>query len=137
MSERDEQAALFQWAAYQTNVMPELAMLFAIPNGQFRKGQRPEPGLIPGVPDVFLAWPMDGYHGLFLEMKYGRNKPTQEQYQWINQLRNAGYQVRVCYSFEDAQVTIANYLSGNNPRVIPATIEESYLAFLEETSEGD
>lgn len=111
MSERDEQAALFDWAELQGNITPELKLLFAIPNGQYRKGQRPEAGLKSGVPDLFLPVHRGLHHGLFVEMKHGRNKPTDEQVGWLEALAGEGYKTAVCYSFEEAQRVILDYLA--------------------------
>lgn len=111
MSERDEQAALFEWAELQGNITPELKLLFAIPNGQYRKGQRPEAGLKPGVPDLFLPVHRGLHYGLFVEMKYGRNKLTDEQAGWLEALAGEGYKTAVCYSFEEAKEVIERYLN--------------------------
>ena len=40
MSEHDEQVALFEWAALREAEIPELALLFAIPNGGLRNKER-------------------------------------------------------------------------------------------------
>lgn len=86
MSEHDEQVKLFQWAAHRLGVYPELALMFAIPNAGERRGSQGgwmvAEGLKRGVPDVCLPVARGGYHGLFLELKHGRNKATVEQLYW-------------------------------------------------------
>ena len=114
MSEHDEQVRLFAWAREYADKIPELAMLFHIPNGGWRHkataGRLKAEGAKPGVPDVFLPVPRSGYHGLWIEMKYGRNKPTKRQALWIDALQRHGYFVRVCYSAEEAKAVICAYL---------------------------
>ncbi|MBN1535965.1 MAG: VRR-NUC domain-containing protein, partial [Anaerolineales bacterium] len=52
----------------------------------------------------------DGFHGLFIEMKAGKNRTTKNQNEWIQRLLGAGYLVIVCYSFEEAKKEILDYL---------------------------
>jgi hypothetical protein len=120
VSEHDEQSALFTWARGQQGKVPELALLFAIPNGGQRHkavaGKLWGEGVKSGVPDVLLPVGLfskgDGeyYGGLFIEMKVGRNKPTENQLWWHEQLRECGYKVVVCYSWLEAQRVICEYL---------------------------
>lgn len=110
MSERNEQGILFAWADALGNAVPELGHMFAIPNGQMRPGQPKEPGLKAGVPDLFLPAPRNGKAGLFIEMKYGRNRPNHAQANWLRWLESAGYECTVCWSAEEAIEVIRNYL---------------------------
>lgn len=116
MTEHDEQVALFQWAALNEDRYPELALLYANPLG----GKRPPrtaarmkaEGARAGVPDITLPVARHGYHGLYIEMKYGRNTTTPEQDWWLNQLRQQRYDTAICYCFEDARDAILGYLEG-------------------------
>ena len=65
--------------------------IYAIPNGQYRQGQRMEPGLRSGVPDLFLPVARRGYHGFYVELKCGDNKPSESQQEWIHILSAEGY----------------------------------------------
>ena len=102
-TEHDEQAALFEWAKARRDGWHELWNLYANVNGQYRAGQRPEPGLMAGVPDVLLAWPTIKHHGLYIELKrQGRQGHkngglSDAQMDWIERLRHAGYRVAICY----------------------------------------
>ena len=115
MSEADEQAALIRWAQLYENVYPELALLYHIPNGGWRhkvtamklKGQ----GAKAGVPDLHLPVARGGYHGLWIEMKYGRNKLTESQVWWHVHLRLEGHAIWLCHSAEEAQNVILDYLA--------------------------
>jgi hypothetical protein len=67
-------------------------------------------GVRAGVPDVLLPVARGGYHGLALEMKFGRNKPTPEQREWLDALAAEGWQTCVAYGFEEARQAIQDYL---------------------------
>jgi hypothetical protein len=120
MSEHDEQRNLFSWAEWQSLVWPELALMFAIPNGGHRHkataAKMKAEGVKAGVPDIFLPIARyskrlkESYIGLFIEMKFGKNKPTKKQQSWIDDLRKRGYRVEVCYSAQEAREVIADYL---------------------------
>ena len=83
MTEHDEQAALFQWAELMAAQIPELRLMFAIPNGGHRHigvaRKLKAEGVKPGVPDIFLPVARNKFHGLFIEMKFGRGRLTKEQ----------------------------------------------------------
>lgn len=109
-----EQATLIQWCNLQSCKYSELKMIFAIPNGGYRnKGEARKlkaTGTKSGVPDLFLPVPRSPKYGLFIEMKVGRNKCTDNQKKWIRNLLEQGYEVKVCYSCEEAIQIIKRYL---------------------------
>lgn len=93
------------------------ALLFAIPNGGARHiktaRELKAEGVRKGVPDLFLAYPHNGYSGLFIEMKKrygGRVSPEQKAY--IEALRGKGYKVEVCKGCDDAYQAMVLYLAG-------------------------
>lgn len=112
MSEATEQAAYFEWAAY----IPELRWAFHIPNGGSRNkieaANLKRQGVKAGVSDIFIPVSRNGYHGLFIEMKVGRNKPTTNQMEFLHEMREAGYAVAVCYGADEAIKVTRQYLSG-------------------------
>ena len=112
-SEHDEQAALFRWAELNRKKHPELELMFAIPNGGHRHisvaRRLKAEGVRACVPDIFLPVNYQ-YHGLFIEMKAGRNTSTPAQIWWHEHLRAAGYCVEVCYGWEAAAKLIEQYL---------------------------
>ena len=123
-SEHIEQAKLFKRAKNHEHVHPELAALFAIPNGGKRNKKtaailRAE-GVKAGVLDVLLPCPIGGYAGLWIEMKYGYNTPTREQTQWIDLMCWLGYRVEVCYSCDQAWNVILNYINNENTERLAA-----------------
>jgi len=118
MSEHLEQKNLFYWAALQEARHPQLGLMFAVPNGGLRnklvaKKLKAE-GVKAGVPDIFLAVPRDPYHGLFIEMKFGKNKATDNQIKWLNGLQFEGYETAICYSWGEAKDIICKYLGIEN-----------------------
>lgn len=114
--EAKEQIKLFRWASFATAKYPCLALLHHIPNGGSRNQLEARnlklQGVKSGVPDICLPVPRGKYHGLYIEMKYGKNKPSASQCQWLNLLCKNGYATAVCYHWESAQKVIENYLSG-------------------------
>ena len=115
-TESDEQEMLFQWVALAGRAVPDLGLLYHVPNGGFRNkvtGARlKKEGVKAGVPDLFLPVPTDLYHGLYIELKKRdfSNKPTQSQKWWIAALRKKGYRVEVCYGADEAIGAICDYL---------------------------
>lgn len=114
--EEAEQAALFEWAAYKSGQWPELAYMFHIPNGGLRSkttaARMKAAGVKPGVPDIFLPVTRGRYAGLFIEIKYGKNKPSPEQQRYLDLLEREGYAVAVCYGCDEAIESITAYLRG-------------------------
>lgn len=115
MTEHDEQAALIEWAKFAEPHYPDLALLFAIPNGGARHpatGARMKAeGVKPGVPDLFLPAPRRRYHGLFIEMKKKGGRVSADQNAWLDNLNSRGYATAVCYGFEDARKILEMYLT--------------------------
>lgn len=70
-------------------------------------------GMQSGFPDLFIPKASKGYHGLFIEMKVGKNKPTERQNEWLKTLSEEGYAVCVRYGSADAIATIERYLGQN------------------------
>lgn len=113
LSEHDLQAAVIAKCDELSIMCVEYGLIFAIPNGQYRQGQRMEPGLKKGVPDLFLPVARHGYHGLYIELKCGANKPSREQLRWLDLLRGEGYRCMVIWDSVDAVMdAITDYLEG-------------------------
>ena len=119
LSEREhlEQVALMQWAELAKRKYPELGRLYAVPNGGFRHpsvaAKLKAEGVRAGVPDLHMPAARAGYHGLYIEMKAGKNKPSAEQLAWMTDLENAGYACYVCYSSAKAAAVLEAYLDGH------------------------
>ena len=114
--EAAEQEALFQWAAYLSAQYPELSLMYHIPNGGSRNvaeaANLKRQGVKAGVPDICLPVARHGFHGLYIEMKAGNNRPSEYQSQWLKSLGEQGYQSVVCYGWREAADVIGAYLAG-------------------------
>ena len=117
MTESQEQKLLIKWTQQPSirEKFPCLALLHHIPNGGKRSAiegkHLKEMGVKSGVPDLFLPVPTAKYHGLYIEMKVGNNKPSENQVWWISHLIKQGYRVKVCYGWEEAAAELTEYLS--------------------------
>ena len=108
MSEHHEQCAVADWLDWNH------IRFYAIPNGGDRNvvvaAKLKAEGVKRGVPDLCICVKTKEYAGLYVEMKYGKNKPTAEQRDWIEHLNGAGYMAVVCYSADEAIKVIKGYL---------------------------
>ena len=114
--EDDEQKNLFTWA----NHYKQLKWMHAIPNGVFLHGDArgrakqmhrlKSQGLTPGVWDIFLPEPLHGYHGLYIEMKIGKNTLSDKQESFGDHVHNKGYLTHVCYGWLEAKQVISDYM---------------------------
>ena len=73
-------------------------------------------GLRPGFPDLLITRARGVYHGFAIEMKYGNNKPTKDQIEWLRTLKYEGYATAVCYSASEAIKLIDKYLAQNEEK---------------------
>lgn len=73
-------------------------------------------GMRPGFPDLLIVRARGKYHGFAIEMKYGKNKTTPEQDQWLWRLAQEGYATAICYSADEAinLIKIYDKLKGSN-----------------------
>jgi len=114
-NESAEQISLFQWAEYAACTAPELRLLYHIPNGGKRDkataARLKREGVKAGVPDICLPVARGRYHGLYIELKAGKNTVTDNQSRWLTELTKQGYCTAVCYGWESASKVIEEYLS--------------------------
>jgi len=110
--ESREKIALMQWARLNKNIEP---YLFLIENGGFRTPLEAvflkREGLKPGVSDYFFAYPSNGYHGLWIEMKADEScKATPSQKSWIETMISVGYSAYVAHGWIEAKNIIEEYI---------------------------
>lgn len=67
-------------------------------------------GLKKGYPDLSIDLARGGYHGMRIEMKYGSNRLTTEQVEWMVRLSEAGYYCLEARSFDEAISAIKGYV---------------------------
>ena len=113
LSEHEEQVKVVSFCRNH----PLLKNIFAVPNGGKRSMvsaiRAQAEGLTSGIPDLFLALPSNGYHGMFIEMKKlkgGVISITQKE--WLARLNAAGYKAIVCKGHEEAIREIIFYCGG-------------------------
>ena len=115
-SEDAEQSVLFDWAEMAKGRYPELAWMYAVPNGGYRHIQTAaklkKTGVKKGVPDVFLPAPRAGYHGLYIEMKRKRGGVISvDQRRYMDFLTAQGYRCLLCRGADEAIENIKVYLN--------------------------
>lgn len=115
-SEESEQESLFLWAAIKERVYPSIGLMYHCPNGGRRDLKTAvalkRSGVKAGVPDICLPVARGKYHGLYIELKVGRNKPTEKQCEYLDALRREGFFAALCYGWRPASEIIENYLKG-------------------------
>lgn len=108
--EDDLQEAFTTWIRMQHPTV----CAFAIPNGgkrNLREAMRfKRQGVLPGVPDYFIAKQKDGCPGLFIEFKSKKGKTTAKQNLLISLLIDAGYKVIVLKDLHEAIQVVNDYL---------------------------
>lgn len=130
MAETDQQKALIKWFKAQ---YPELEMLlYSIPNGanfsastNARKygqvNKLKAEGMRKGFPDLCLAFPCNGFAGLYIEMKdEGKTlcSLSKEQARYLELLDSVGYCAVWCAGFDVAKASIVAYLADYIPETI-------------------
>lgn len=94
--------------------------VFHIPNGGSRNKKEAKnlkkQGVKAGVPDLCIPIARHGFHGLYIEMKYGTNKLTEKQAEWLELLNDNGYKAVVCYGYDEAKQIIDWYTEGEQRR---------------------
>lgn len=113
LSEEQQQTLLIRWA----QLFPFISeALIAIPNGgkrgKYEAYRLKLQGVKAGVSDLFLAIPMRGKSGLWLEMKRADGKLTALQKKWLGLMELLGFAVVTAYSFEQAKQAIIDYIAG-------------------------
>ncbi len=120
MTEHELQASIMAEVALRANQDPTWGLLFAIPNGGHRSkataGKLKAEGVKAGIPDLFLPVPRNGYHGLFIEVKVGRNKRERVQSLWHIQLMEQGYEVHTIWDDAEWAINVLDtYINGAKP----------------------
>ena len=134
-TEFQEQAALIEWASVRRHRDRRLSEWFVLINNESLMSLLTKParryaywgrlvkmGFRRGASDLLLACPESGYAGLWLEMKRQRaayggeaaqaNAVRDEQAEFHEQMRAAGYATSVAYGWHEATQVIEAYLGG-------------------------
>jgi hypothetical protein len=86
---------------------------FAIPNGGLRNikvaAKLKQEGVKAGVADLFVALSNGKYHGLFIEVKVGKNRQQPNQKIFEQKVVENGYQYKVVRSIDEMIAVIREY----------------------------
>ena len=67
-------------------------------------------GYVKGFPDLQITEARHQYHGLFIELKTTKGRPTAYQKDWIKALNERGYRAVICKGFDECKKEIDWYL---------------------------
>jgi hypothetical protein len=95
---------------------PVARRIFAIPNGGLRTKIQgailKAEGVRPGIPDLMLPVARGGAYGLFVEMKWGDGRTSQDQARRIDELVQEGYACLVAWGASAAIEHTQLYIDG-------------------------
>jgi rhodanese-related sulfurtransferase len=119
-TEHVEQKTLIDWCELHRHRYPDLAWVYAIPNGGKRHkavaGKLKAEGVRRGYPDIGLDVARGGFFGLRIELKRQvGGRVTETQAAWITRLRQQGYFADVAEGWERASELLRWYVA------LPAT----------------
>ena len=134
MSEFAHQVSLFTWSripAVQAKY-PGIDLLEGSMNGvkltKAQAGKAKAAGMLRGSHDIKLPVSRGPYIGLSIELKYGKNKPTEEQLWYGQRLTEEGWRVEYAWSWTDARDVIVQYLGQKDlfadTRAVSGSIKE-------------
>jgi len=110
-AEQIEQVRLFDWIRTRPDIEP---YAFHIAN---ERKSTPQAGYLlkrmgvkAGVSDLFIGIPKKEWHGLFLELKAGKNKPSDVQENFLMNMSSKGYYCIWAKGYEDAKQIIEDYM---------------------------
>lgn len=118
-TEHAHQCAIFQWCVLNGKRLPDIDLLFAVPNGGDRRpsvaASLKAEGVKSGVPDLCLPVPLGIYAGLYLELKVPKHARTkngnrsEKQIEWHKRLRVQHYAVVTAFGWQPAVAAICDY----------------------------
>lgn len=118
-TEHKIQCDLFEWLSVAALMHPALKLAFAVPNGGARSAitgaMMKAEGVKKGVPDIMLPVARGHHHGLFVEMKRPGGQVSDDQRQWISNLKGQNYRVEVCFSTLEAIKVFEEYITCSKP----------------------
>lgn len=119
-SEAQEQRALVQWIKTQPEIRDYVIKLNNEGKRSPQAGRNLKLlGLLPGASDLFIAYPSNHYHGLWLEIKCNRKYSESEmrtktwttQIQFLSSMKSVGFAGDFCYGWEHGMRIIEDYLA--------------------------
>ena len=71
-------------------------------------------GVKSGVPDILIFENRNGYAGLAIELKTGKNKLTETQKEWMSRLSKKGWDIAIARSFDVFKDIVDSYFKIKN-----------------------
>ncbi|WP_312329929.1 VRR-NUC domain-containing protein [Atlantibacter hermannii] len=110
---------------------PELyPLLHATPNGGYRTKKTANDmaaeGQKAGYPDMSLDLPSGLYHGMRIELKHGKRKPSEEQIGYMRRLDAQGYYCLLAFSPDEAIEAIKQYACLSPGAAMPQHANDEY-----------
>jgi hypothetical protein len=119
--EHQSQCALFEWARMPSVMrdLPGIELLEGSMNGvrlsKAQAGKAKAAGMLTGAHDIRLPVARGRWIGLSIELKYGDNRPTEDQLDYGTVLEREGWKVHYCWEWTEAVKLITEYLSMARP----------------------
>jgi hypothetical protein len=112
VTERGEHLALMQWIRTQPEINRYVIHIANERKCTPRQGKLlKDMGVRAGVPDFFFPCPKGGYHGMWVELKVGKNKLLPEQKEFLALMTSVGYVAVCAVGFDAAKAFIEEYFS--------------------------
>lgn len=133
---REEQQhciALMQWAEKAACTMPELKLLYHIPNGG--KRTKAEAGILKamgvraGIPDYCLPVARGDWHALYVEMKADKGKVSDSQDLMSTMLGGQSNLVVFARGVDEAIWAVTSYLDGSLADAIAQTMKKPNVSY--------
>lgn len=109
------QQAIVKWARFQACTLPELQLLYAVPNGANvstpNRIRLVAEGLRKGIPDLHLPIARGEFNSLYIEVKTEKGKLSKDQEEMFNQLELFGNKVVIVRSLFQGIHVLTTYLS--------------------------
>lgn len=110
---------------------PELYdLLHATPNGGYRTkktaNDMPAEGQKKGYPDMSLDLATGAHHGMRIELKHGKRKPSEDQIIWLRRLSVQGYYCVLAFSPDEATEAILQYSMLSPGSLMPPHANDGY-----------
>lgn len=112
MSERDEQILFIDWL--KLNKYRYIVSASGGSRNVIEAKNLKRTGVVAGIPDVFIPYPTQKYHGFFCEMKNRKGGTISlEQKDWVQYLNSIGYFACIAKGFDEAIKFFKNYIDQN------------------------
>jgi hypothetical protein len=113
-TENQIQIAYIEWAELRSRKIPELQLVYHIPNGSHKspaaRGLFKRLGQKAGVPDIHLPIGRGQYIGLWIEFKSDKGRISEVQKRWHRLLEASGHRVVMSKDWKEAANITLDYL---------------------------